>query len=79
MSEEIGQVLDVSLVATDKTRQRLVIISLLFTYSLILWIVLSGDPANSLHSSALAWSFGTNIAVMFAYSFGTLLTKYLAK
>lgn len=66
-------------VASDKTRRRIVVSGLLFTWATILWVVLYGSPTNSLHESALAWSFMANLAIMFAYSFGTLLTSALGK
>lgn len=66
-------------VASDKTRRRIVVSGLLFTWAIILWVVLYGSPTNSLHESALAWSFVANLAIMFAYSFGTLLTGALGK
>jgi hypothetical protein len=66
-------------VASETTRRRIVVTSLVFTYVLITLLVVYGSPTNSLHESALAWAFGTNILVMFAYSFGTLLTKYVTK
>lgn len=42
------------------------------TYLLCCWTIIGyvigwGDPDNSLHTSALAWSFGTSFATLFAY------------
>lgn len=75
MSDEDG--ISADYVASNKTRRTIVVISLLFTYALIVYLVFKGSHTNSLHESALAWAFGTNILVMFAYSFGTLVSKYL--
>ena len=66
-------------VASDNTRRRIVVSGLIYTWAIILWVVLYGSPTNSLHESALAWSFVANLAIMFAYSFGTLLTGALGK
>lgn len=66
-------------VASVGTRRSIAITSLLFTWSVITYILIYGDSFNSLHSSALAWAFATNILVMFAYAFGTVLTKYISR
>lgn len=71
--------LDKEYVASNTTRRRIVVTSLLFTWALIGLIVWQGDPNNSLHSSALAWSFVANMAVLFAYSFGIVIQKYFSK
>lgn len=71
--------LDKEYVASTTTRRRIVVTSLLFTWALIGLIVWKGDPANSLHSSALAWGFVANMAVLFAYSFGIVIQKYFSK
>jgi len=80
MSEEDSVVmLDTQYVASSVTRRRIVVFTLLFTYSMIVWILLYGSPTNSLHESALSWAFGTNIITMFAYSFGTIITQLFKK
>ena len=66
-------------VASVTTRRRIVVISLLFTWVLIGLIVWQGDPANSLHASALSWAFVANMAVLFAYSFGIVVQRYFSK
>ncbi len=71
--------LDKEYVASTTTRRRIVVTSLLFTWALIGLIVWQGDPNNSLHSSALAWGFVANMAVLFAYSFGIVIQKYFSK
>jgi len=73
------EMLDTTLIASHRTRRNIVICSLLFTWALIVVIVCYGSPTNSLHTSALAWAFVSNIGVLFAYSFGTVLTNYLQK
>lgn len=78
MSEDLVRV-EADYVASVTTRRRIVVVSLLFTWVLITLLVWKGDPANSLHSSALAWAFMANLAVLFAYSFGIIIQKYFSK
>ena len=78
MSEEVTRI-ESEYVASTTTRRRIVVSSLLFTWALIGLIVWRGDPANSLHSSALAWGFVANMVVLFAYSFGIVIQKYFSK
>lgn len=78
MTEEVTRI-ESEYVASTTTRRRIVVASLLFTWALIGLIVWKGDPSNSLHSSALAWSFVANMAVLFAYSFGIVIQKYFSK
>lgn len=66
-------------VASDTTRRRIVVTSLLVSWGFITWIIFKGSPTNSLHESALAWSYGYNILVLFAYSFGTVVENYFKK
>ena len=66
-------------VASSQTRRRIVVSGILCTWAIIAWCILKGDPANSLHTSALAWSFTTNMVFTFAYSFGTMIQDYFKK
>jgi len=50
-----------------KTRRRLTVVTILQAYAVIWYVLLKGDPTNSLHSSALAWSFLLIIGVLGAY------------
>lgn len=56
---------------SQHTQRVFVTVMALFCWSLIVYIVGWGDPHNSLHTSALAWAFGTSTAVVFAYVFGS--------
>lgn len=78
MSEEVARI-ESEYVASTSTRRRIVVTSLLFTWVLIGLLVWKGDPANSLHTSALAWGFVANMVVLFAYSFGIVIQKYFSK
>ena len=66
-------------VASSQTRRRIVVSSLVFSWALILWILLYGSDDNSLHTSALAWSYTYNMVILFAYSFGELIQDYFKK
>ena len=66
-------------VASSPTRRRIVVSSLLFSWGLILWLVMKGNPDNSLHTSSLAWSYTYNTVVLFAYTFGTMINDYFKK
>lgn len=66
-------------VASSQTRRRIVVSGLFFTWVIIIWLIYKGSPTNSLHESALAWAFGTNIVLTLAYSFGTLVKDYFKK
>lgn len=61
---------------TRRTRRNVVIATLLFSWAVIAWIVTKGDPANSLHQSALAWSYATFVGVIFAYVFGAVADNW---
>lgn len=66
-------------VASSTTRRRIVVLGLFTTWGIIVWCLLRGNPENSLHTSALAWSFTTNMVLTFAYSFGTMVQDYFKK
>lgn len=56
--------------------------SLAFAAYMILWLVVSGNPANSLHQSALSWFFvlyGGILAALGVPSVATLAISLLKK
>lgn len=65
-----------TLLPTRATRRGIVVATLLFVWTVIAFVVVNGDPANSLHQSALSWSFATFIGVVFAYVFGAVLDNW---
>lgn len=65
-----------TILPSRKTRKQLVIATLLFCWTVIAWVVLYGDPINSLHQSAMAWSFASYIGVIFAYAFGAVIDNW---
>ena len=48
-----------------------------FRMSIIGYLVLKGSPTNSLHDSALAWSFGVVIAILAGFGVGTVAERML--
>lgn len=56
-----------------QVKKNIVVFSLLFTWILIAYLILVGNPANSLHQSALSWAFSFDIFVVAAYVFGVYL------
>lgn len=61
---------------TSNTRRNIVVATLLFTWSLITLIVFFGSSDNSLHTSALAWSFALSGSTIFAYVFGAVVDNW---
>lgn len=49
---------------------------LMLCWLLIGWIVLAGDPENSLHASALAWAFAMQLGIMAGLGFGAALERW---
>jgi hypothetical protein len=63
-------------IAGVKTRRSIIVVSLVYIYSLIAYLLIVGNPENSLHQSALSWSFIASLGIIFAYSFGIIINKY---
>lgn len=57
---------------TRQTRKKIVYSTITFFFLIISYIVVAGSPTNSLHESALAWSFSGMLAVIGAYVFGAV-------
>jgi hypothetical protein len=45
---------------------------MLFNVAVIVYLIYCGDKANSLHSSAMAWSYLTNIGILVGLGFSSL-------
>lgn len=58
------------------TRKRFVIYMLVFCAIVIGYTILAGDPANSLHVSAMAWAWGVAATTFFAYVFGAVVDNF---
>jgi hypothetical protein len=61
---------------TRKTRKQFVIATIIFCWATIALLLWQGDPNNSLHVSALAWSYSVFAASLFAYVFGAVVDNY---
>ena len=61
---------------SKNTRRNIVVVTLLIMWAMIWYVLINGDPANSLHQSALSWAFITSIGVIFAYVFGAVVDNW---
>lgn len=61
--------------ASYQVKKNIVTFTLILNWILTGWLMLYGNPQNSLHTSALAWAFGTSIFTIAAYVFGVYLDK----
>lgn len=58
------------------TRRNIIAVTLIFCWSIIIWLIADGKSDNSLHTSDLAWSFGVSTAVIMAYVFGAVVDNF---
>ncbi len=58
------------------TRRKIVYGTLIYCAAVVVGVLVWGDPANTLHSSGLAWAFATFIGVIFAYVFGAVVDNW---
>jgi len=69
-----------SIVEINETWKTVIIIVVLIYNGLLsAAVVMWGDPANSLHTSALAWSFATGAAILAGLGFGSVVPLFLNK
>lgn len=69
----------VTAVSFNNTWKAVITISaLLFNAAVIVYCVLKGDGANSLHSSAMAWSFATDVLVLAGLGIGSFTPDLIA-
>jgi hypothetical protein len=61
---------------TRATRKLIVLITILFCWVIIGFLMVKGESANSLHTSALAWSFMLMASTIFAYVFGAVVDNF---
>lgn len=62
----------------NRTWQGIVaLFALVFNASVILYVILAGEPANSLHVSALAWAWGSGLAILAGLGIGSSLEVIL--
>ena len=61
---------------TRNTRRNIVIATILFCWVLIGYLMINGNPDNSLHQSALSWGFMLMVSTIFAYVFGAVFDNF---
>lgn len=61
---------------TRQTRKQIVVSTLIFCWTIIIYVVGWGSPTNSLHESAMAWAWGASLAVVSAYVFGAVIENF---
>lgn len=59
-----------------QTRRRIVYFTILACWSVIAFILTKGSDDNTLHTSALAWSYMLMASVIFAYVFGAVVDNF---
>jgi len=75
MAEEITKPLGPS----RETKRSFAIAALLFSFAVISYVTVVGDPTNSLHESALSWGFTMAMFVMGAYAFSASYDKFVER
>ena len=60
------------LAPSRSTRRAIVVCTIVFCAIVIGYVVALGDPANSLHQSALSWAFTLAGATLGSYIFGSV-------
>lgn len=63
-------------IPTRKTRKQIVVATLLFCWSIIIFSLVWGNPENMMHVSAQSWAFGLSGATIFSYVFGAVIDNY---
>lgn len=61
---------------TKTIRKNIIVVTLLYCWSLITWLIINGEPTNSLHTSALTWAFSISLTVTMAYVFGVIIDNF---
>ena len=64
---------------TRETKRFFAIAALVFSFVTISYAVVVGDPANSLHQSALSWGFTMAMFVMGVYAFSVSYDRFIIK
>ena len=55
------------------TRRKFVMVMLIFCALMVIYVTGWGNPDNSLHTSSLAWAWGSAVVTLFAYVFGAVV------
>ncbi len=62
-----------------ETKRSFAIAALVFSFATISYVVVVGDPGNTLHQSALSWGFTMAMFVMGAYAFSASYDKFVER
>lgn len=62
---------------TRETKRSFAIAALVFSFATISYVVVAGDPTNSLHQSALSWGFTMAMFVMGVYAFSVSYDQFI--
>jgi hypothetical protein len=61
---------------TRKTRKEITIGALLFNAFIIVQVVFNGSHSNTLHESALSWSYTSSLILIMGYVFGAVMDNF---
>lgn len=61
---------------TRKTRKEITIGTLLFNAFIIVQVVFNGSATNTLHESALSWSYTSSLILIMGYVFGAVMDNF---
>jgi hypothetical protein len=75
MAEEIAK----DTAPSRETKRSFAIAALLFSFATISYVVVAGDPTNSLHQSALSWGFTMAMFVMGVYAFSVSYDNFVVR
>jgi len=62
-----------------ETKRSFAIVALVFSFGIISYVTVVGDPGNTLHQSALSWGFTMAMFVMGAYAFSASYDKFVER
>lgn len=68
---------DTTTYVNNTGRAALALVALAFNAAIILYLIYYGKAENSLHASALAWSYATSIALLAGLGLGAALPTVL--
>jgi hypothetical protein len=61
---------------TRKTRKEITVGALLFNAFIIVQVVFNGSATNTLHESALSWSYTSSLILIMGYVFGAVMDNF---
>lgn len=61
---------------TRKVRKEITVGTLLFNAFIIVQVVFNGSATNTLHESALSWSYTSSLVLIMGYVFGAVMDNF---